>query len=69
MSRAPATFKQRYVTRALKAIAAAGQRVSGIKINSKSGEIEVVIGKPTAQDPASAQEGNEWDTVLRNDKN
>jgi hypothetical protein len=51
MSRAPATFKQRDVTRALKAIAAADQRVSGVKINSKTGEIEVVIGKPTAQDP------------------
>ena len=69
MSRAPATFKQRDVTRALKAIAAAGQRVSGVKINSKTGEIEVVIGKPAAQDPAPVLEGNEWDTVLRYDKN
>jgi hypothetical protein len=70
MSRVPATFKQRDVTRALKAIAAAGQRVSSIKINLKTGDIEVVTGNAVAQDPTPpAPEGNEWDTVLCYDKN
>jgi hypothetical protein len=59
--RGHSTFRRQDVTRAVKAVSAAGQPVAGVKINVKTGEIEVVIGNPTAQDSAATQEGNEWD--------
>jgi hypothetical protein len=69
MARAPAAFRQSDVTRALRAASAAGLQVTGYKIGAR-GEIEVVIGKPNAQDSnASVGGGNEWDTVLRHDQN
>jgi hypothetical protein len=46
-------------------VAAAGLAVAGVKISAK-GEIEVVTATPAAQGSSS---GNEWDTVLRHDKN
>jgi hypothetical protein len=63
MTRNPSNFRQTDVTRAVKAVAAAGFPVSGVKINPQTGEIEVVTGHPTAQDSAPTQEGNEWDRV------
>jgi hypothetical protein len=62
MPRARCTFRQRDVTAALKAAVAAGVYVRGVRI-SPVGEIEVVIGRPTAQDFSTAYR-NEWDDEL-----
>ena len=64
MARAPSTFRQRDITRAVKAVVAAGLRVAGVKIDSQKGAIEIVTRGEEAQDSTlPVQEGNEWDRI------
>jgi hypothetical protein len=63
MTRTPSTFRQRDVTRAVKAVIAAGLRVAGVKVSVR-GDIEVVTGDERVQDSTQPlQEGNEWDRI------
>lgn len=57
MARAPSTFRQQDVTRAVKAVTAAGVNIARVEID-KSGKIVIVTA-----DEAPSREGNEWDKI------
>jgi hypothetical protein len=59
MSRAPSTFRQQDVTRAVRAVAAAGVHIARVEID-KTGKIVIITAEPTDQ-PAATMEENEWD--------
>ena len=61
MARAPSTFRQQDVTRAVKAVAAAGVHIARIEID-KTGKI-VIITTDMANRPEGMTEANEWDRV------
>jgi len=59
-SRRPCAFRQRDVVRAVRAVAAAGERIARVEID-KAGKIVVVIdSKSESTVPVSV---NEWDSV------
>jgi hypothetical protein len=59
MARAPSTFRQQDVTRAVKAVAAAGVSIARVEID-KAGKIVIVTtDAPDARDEG----GNEWDRI------
>jgi hypothetical protein len=62
MSRRQAAFRQSDVTKAVRAVIAAGLRVIGVKV-SADGKIEVLTGDGENR-PAV---GNEWDKALSRD--
>jgi hypothetical protein len=61
MSRQPCVFRQRDVTRAVKAVAAAGVAVAKVEVD-RDGKIVVVVGEPS-QNRLSSNGGNEWDRI------
>jgi len=67
MGRAPSTFRQLDVTKAVKAVAAAGVGIVRVEID-KAGKITIIAATGTELDKGTAGD-NEWDTVLRHDKN
>jgi hypothetical protein len=60
MARTPSTFRQQDVTRAVKAVAAAGVGIARVEID-KAGKIVIVTGASCTRD--EGKEGNEWDRV------
>ena len=61
--RRPSLFKERDVTRATKAVQAAGLDIARIEI-AKDGAIIVVPGKQQQVAGEDSEERNEWDDVL-----
>ena len=61
MARAPSTFRQQDVTRAVKAVAAAGVHIARVEID-KSGKIVIITADATGR-PAETKEANEWDRM------
>ena len=60
MSRAPSTFRQRDVTRAIRAVIAAGVDIERIRVEiTKAGSIIVTASDGRDDDRG----GNEWDTI------
>jgi hypothetical protein len=63
MARASSTFRQQDVTRAVKAVVAAGVDIARVEIDA-AGKIVIVASKPEAQDSNGPRAGsNEWDSV------
>lgn len=60
MARGPCTFRQQNVTRALRAMLAAGIEVQRIEID-RDGKIVVVAGKSKELPRDGDDERNEWD--------
>jgi hypothetical protein len=61
MTRAPSTFRQQDVTRAIKAVTAAGVHIARVEID-KTGKIVIITDHGTGQ-PDDLREANEWDRV------
>jgi hypothetical protein len=61
MARGSLTFRQADITRALKAVVAAGAEVVRVEVD-KEGKIVIVVGKPGAATDKAEGEG-EWDRL------
>jgi hypothetical protein len=62
MARGPLTFKQADVTRAVRAVKAAGVDVLRVEVD-RNGKIIVVAGE-ASENPAPTGEANSWDRIL-----
>jgi hypothetical protein len=62
VTRRPSAFRQSDLTRAVKAVIAAGLHVAGVKVSAQ-GDIEVVTGDGRAQDSVAQRGMNEWDRI------
>jgi hypothetical protein len=61
MARAPSTFRQQDVTRAVRAVVAAGVDIARVEID-KTGKI-TIIALGAEQRGEGREEANEWDAV------
>jgi hypothetical protein len=61
MARAPSTFRQQDVTRAVKAITAAGVHIARVEID-KTGKIVIITADTTGR-PGETEGANEWDRI------
>lgn len=64
--RRPSKFKKTDVTRAAKAVLAAGREIDRVEIE-RDGRIVVVAGQPMEATSQSMTEPNEWDEVFDGD--
>jgi hypothetical protein len=62
MTRAPSTFRQQDVTKAVKAVAAAGVHIARVEID-KAGKIVIITTDATENQSSESAEVNEWDRV------
>jgi hypothetical protein len=60
MPRGQCTFRQRDVTKAVKAVVAAGVHVVRVEVD-RVGRIVIIVGKPVSAD--QTKEANEWDRI------
>ena len=61
MARAPSTFRQQDVTRAAKAVTAAGVHIARVEID-KTGKIVIIAADATGRS-SEVVEANEWDRL------
>ena len=61
MARAPSTFRQQDVTRAVRAVTAAGVHIARVEID-KTGKI-AIIAADAAGRAGESTEANEWDRI------
>jgi hypothetical protein len=62
MTRAPSTFRQQDVTKAVKAVAAAGVHIARVEID-KAGKIVIITTDATENQSGESAEVNEWDRL------
>jgi hypothetical protein len=60
MARARLAFRQTDMTRAVRAVEAAGKRVARVEVD-RDGKIVVIVGEPSKTEASG--EGNEWDAA------
>jgi hypothetical protein len=61
MARAPSTFRQADLTKAVKAVRSAGVHIARVEID-KTGKIVIITADATDQ-PGKMREANEWDRI------
>jgi hypothetical protein len=64
MARGALLFRERELTRAVRAMAKAGQTVTRVEIG-RDGKLVIIVGKPEDAAGESAIDANEWESGAR----